>query len=62
MGKSLSTRVRLLIIAVLLVMSVFVDSVYYIMSMFTDALFIAVSLWVGWPLVKTLLAESKPQE
>lgn len=59
-AKSLSARVRLLVIAALLVMSVFVDSVYYIMSALTDALFIAAASWVGWPLIRTLLAQ-KPQ-
>lgn len=53
----MGVRIRLAIIAIMLLLSVVVDSVYYIVSAMTDAMFVGAVILVGWPLVKKLLSE-----
>lgn len=48
-------RLRLILIAVLLVLSVVVDSVYYIVSAMTDGLLMVGVVLLAMPLVKKLL-------
>lgn len=47
-------RWRLIVIAVLMLLSVVVDSVYYLVSALTDALFMAAAALVAWPVIKKL--------
>lgn len=53
----MGARIRLIIIAVLLALSVVVDSVYYLVSAVTDAVFIGLAIVAGWPLIKSLLQQ-----
>lgn len=57
----MNARLRLFAIAVLLALSVVVDSVYYLVSALTDALFIAVAVVVALPLVKQVLSRDKEE-
>lgn len=56
----MGTRLRLFLIVIALLTSVFADSIFYTMSMLMDAACVAVVVWAGWPLVKKVLAD-KPQ-
>jgi membrane protein YdbS with pleckstrin-like domain len=47
-------RWRLIVIALLMLLSVVVDSVYYLVSAATDALFMATAVFLAWPVVKKL--------
>jgi hypothetical protein len=51
----MGTKLRLILIAVLLVLSVVVDSVYYIVSAMTDGLLMVGVVILAMPLVKKLL-------
>lgn len=51
----MGVRIRLVLIAVLLLLSVAVDSVYYIVSALTDGIFVVGVAIIGWPLVTKLL-------
>lgn len=50
----MGARIRLALIAVLLVLSVVVDSVYYLVSAMTDGLLIAAVVWLALPLLRPL--------
>ena len=51
----MNVRLRLLAIALMVVLSVVVDSVYYLVSACTDAMFMAAAVWLAWPMIKELL-------
>lgn len=51
----MAIKLRLILIAVLLVLSVVVDSVYYIVSAMTDGLLMVGVVILAMPLVKKLL-------
>lgn len=53
----MGTKIRLVLIAVMLLLSVVVDSVYYIVSAVTDGVFVVAVVLLGWPLVTRLLKE-----
>lgn len=53
----MGTRIRLVLIAALLLLSVVVDSVYYLVSAMTDGIFVVGIVLLGWPMVKKLLNE-----
>lgn len=55
-GK-MSLRLRLAIILIALLASVFADSIFYAISVMMDAVCVGVVVWAGWPIVKKLLAE-----
>ncbi|UJH95973.1 hypothetical protein [Pantoea phage Nafs113] len=50
----LSDKARVVAIAILMLLSVFVDSIYYVISAFTDGLFMAAVIFLAWPLVKKI--------
>ncbi len=47
-------RWRLAVVALLMLMSVAVDSAMYIVSALTDAVFIGLAAFVAWPIVKKI--------
>lgn len=51
----MGARVRLALIAVLLVLSVVVDSVYYLVSAATDGIFAVLIVVIALPLIKKVL-------
>lgn len=55
----MGARIRLALIAVLLVLSVVVDSVYYMVSALTDGVFVALVVWLALPLVRPLWRTEK---
>jgi hypothetical protein len=47
-------RIRLALVAVLLVLSVVVDSVYYVVSAVTDGIFAALIVVVALPIIRNV--------
>ena len=55
MWRIVGNKIRLAAIAVLLILSVVVDSVYYLVSAVTDGIFAALIVVVALPLIKQVL-------
>lgn len=55
-------EVRLLLAALLLILSVLVDSALYIMSFATDLVFVVLTVMVLWPILKPNQKESSTDD